>query len=61
LEKAHRELENHQMFLRLCRELVDINEKICRLRPAAEIKDEKELEALKKKLQKRFAGRLRRK
>lgn len=61
LEKAHRELENHQVFLRLCRELVDINEKICRLRPAAEIKDEKELEALKKKLRKQFAGRLRRK
>jgi len=61
LEKAHRELENHQVFLRLCRELVEINEKICRLRPVAEIKDEKELEALKKKLQKQFLERRRRK
>jgi hypothetical protein len=61
LEKAHRELENHQVFLRLCRELVEVNEKICRLRPVAEIKDGKELEALKKKLQKQFLERRRRK
>jgi hypothetical protein len=61
LEKAQRELENHQVFLRLCRELVEINEKICRLRPVAEIKDEKEFEALKEKLQKQFWGRRRRK
>jgi hypothetical protein len=61
LEKAHRELENHQAFLRLCRELVEVNEKICRLRPVPQIKDEKELEALKKKLQKQFSPRRRRK
>jgi len=61
LEKAQREVENHQVFLRLCKELVQVNEKICRLRPAAQIKDEKELEALKKKLQKQFWPRRRRK
>jgi hypothetical protein len=61
LEKAHQELENHQVFLRLCRELVEINEKICRLRPVAEIKDERQLEALKKKLQQQFLPRRRRK
>jgi hypothetical protein len=61
LEKAQRELENHQVFLRLCRELVEVNEKICRRRPVAQIKDEKELEALKKKLQKQFWPRRRRK
>lgn len=60
LEKAGREVENHQVFLRLCRELVEVNEKICRLRPAVQIQDEKELEALKKKLQKQFLGRRRR-
>ncbi len=54
LEKAHREVENHQVFLRLCRELVEINERICRLRPAVPVQDEKKLEALKKKLQKQF-------
>lgn len=61
LEKAQRELEKHREFLRLCRELVEVNEKICRLRPAAEIPEEKELEALKKKLQKQFLGKRRRK
>ena len=61
LEKAQRELENHQVFLRLCRELVEVNEKICRLRPVAQIKDENELQALKKKLQKQLSPRRRRK
>jgi len=61
LEKAQRELEHHQVFLRLCRELVEANEKICRLRPVPQIKDEKQLEALKKKLQKQFSPRRRRK
>ena len=61
LEKASQEVENHQLFLRLCRELIEINEKICRLRPAPPIEDEKALEALKKKLQKQFSLRPRRK
>jgi len=61
LEKARKELENHKTFLHLCRELVEINEYICRIRPVAAINDEKELEALKKKLQRQFAGKLRRK
>ena len=61
LEKARQEVENHQVFLRLGRELVEVNEKICRLRPALPIKDEKQLEALKKKLQKQFSPRPRRK
>jgi len=61
LEKAQQEVEKHQAFLRLCGELVEVNEKICRLRPAAEIEDEKQLEALKKKLQKQFSARQRRK
>jgi len=38
-------------------ELVEVNEKICHLRPIQEVKDEKELEALKKKLQKQFSPR----
>jgi uncharacterized protein DUF6788 len=61
LEKAQQELENHQVFLRLCKELVEVNEKICRLRPVAQIQNEKELEALKKKLQKQFLPKRRRK
>jgi hypothetical protein len=57
LEKVRQEVENHQVFLRLSRELVEVNERICRLRPAPQVKDEKELEALKKKLQKQFSPR----
>ena len=57
LEKVRKELENHTIFLRLCQELVEVNEKICHLRPIQEVKDEKELEALKKKLQKQFSPR----
>ena len=41
----------------LCQQLVEVNEKICRLRPVQEVKEEKELEALKKKLQKQFSPR----
>jgi hypothetical protein len=48
LEKARIELEHHRIFLCLCKELVEVNEKICRLRPVVPIKDEKELDALKK-------------
>ncbi len=61
LEKTLMELEHHKNFLCLCKELVEVNEKICRLRPVVPIKDEKELDALKKKLQRQFAGKLRRK
>jgi uncharacterized protein DUF6788 len=61
LQKAQQEVENHQVFLRLCRQLVEINEKICRLRPVPQVQDEQELEALKKKLQKQFSPRRRRK
>jgi hypothetical protein len=61
LEKVRKELENHSIFLRLCQQLVQVNEKICRLRPVPEVKDEKELEALKKKLQKQFSPRWKKK
>jgi len=61
LEKVRKELENHSIFLRLCQQLVRVNEKICRLRPVPEVKDEKELEALKKKLQKQFSPRWKKK
>lgn len=32
VERVREQLANHQRFVRLCRELVEINEKICRLR-----------------------------
>jgi len=61
LEKAMKEAENYKQFVKLCRELVETNERICELRPVREVKDPEEYEALKKKLQKKFAGKLRRK
>jgi len=61
LEKAVKEAENYQHFVSLCKELVDVNEQICKLRPVKEVRNQEELESLKKKLRKQFAGRLPRK
>jgi Family of unknown function (DUF6788) len=61
LEKAVKEAQNYQRFVGLCRELVDVNEQICKLRPLREIRNQEELDSLKKKLQRQFAGKLRRK
>ena len=57
LEKARQEVGNYKEFLRLTRGIVEVNQKICRLRPVEEIEDERELEALKKKLQRKFAAK----
>jgi hypothetical protein len=57
LEKVRKELAAHRVFLGLCQQLVEVNEQICQLRPVQEVKDEKELEALKKKLQRQFSAR----
>ena len=55
--KGPKELATHRIFLGLCQRLVEVNEQICQLRPVQEVKDEKELEALKKKLHKQFSAR----
>ena len=57
LEKARKEIATYQRFLQLTKEIVEVNQKICRRRPADEIDDERELEALKKKLQRKFAAK----
>jgi len=54
LEKYKQETDNHRQFTKLCEEIVIANERICDLRPAPEIKDDKELAELKKKLQNLF-------
>ena len=54
LKKYMEEIANYQHFLRLCDEIVQINEKICDLRPVAEIEDKNEAEELKNKLQMHF-------
>ena len=61
LQKYLDEIANHQRFVELCEEIVVVNERICNLRPVPEVKDEKELAELKKKLQKLFMGKYRKK
>ena len=57
LQKVSQEVENYRRFVAWSQELVEVNERICEHRPVQEIKDEQELEQLKKKLQKQFAKR----
>ena len=57
LEKVERELETYQRFLALCRELVEVNTRICQGRPPGELPEEGELEQLKKKLQRKYSKR----
>ena len=59
LNKARMEVENYKTFQRLSREIIEANERICRLRPVSEVKNEEELEALKKKLRRKFIKRRR--
>ena len=61
MEKYLEEIDNHKQFLKLCEELVDVNEQICNLRPVRVIEDENELAALKKKLQQMFMAKLKKK
>jgi hypothetical protein len=61
LQKYMEETARYREFLRLCGELVQLNEEISDLRPVIEIEDKNEREALKKKLQGIFKKRLRRK
>jgi hypothetical protein len=57
LEKVEREVERYRAFLRLSQELAAVNDRICQLRPVRTIEDENELEQLKKKLRRHFAGK----
>ena len=59
LQKYVEEIANHQKFVKLCEEIVVVNERICNMRPIPEVKDESELAELKKKLQKQFVGKSR--
>jgi len=59
MQKYLEEIANHDRFLKLCKEIVEVNERICDLRPVSEVEDEKELTELKKKLQKRFLKKYR--
>lgn len=59
MQKYLDEIAHHRKFVELCEEIVLVNERICDLRPVPEVRDEKELVALKKKLQKLFMGKYR--
>jgi AMMECR1 domain-containing protein len=56
---VEREIANYRRFTEICEELVEVNEEICKLRPVEEIKDERELNLLKKSLRKKYSGKLR--
>ena len=61
LEKVDKEVEQHHSFVRLCQQLVEVNDKMCQLRPVRLVQDENQLEQLKKKLRKRFAEKRKKK
>ena len=59
LQKYMDEIDNHGKFEQVCKEIVEVNELICNLRPAKEISDMTEMETLKKNLQKVFMKKYR--
>jgi len=61
MQKYQEEIARYQIFLKLCDEILRVNERICDVRPVNEIRDEKEMEALKKKLKKQLMKRWRKK
>jgi hypothetical protein len=61
LQKYVEEIANHRKFVELCDELVELNEKVCDLRPIPAIEGKEEQEELKKKLEQHFRKRLRKK
>ena len=57
LDQAQKQVDNGSNFLNWYQEVIDLNAKICRLRPVLQIENQQELEALKKKLRKKFFKR----
>ena len=61
MEKYLEEISNHQLFLKLCDEIVAINEQICATRSVRVMEDETSLAELKKKLQQMFMAKYKKK
>ena len=61
LEKMEKEVERYHSFVRLSQELVEVNDRICQLRPVRSIENENDLEQLKKKLRRHFAEKRKKK
>jgi hypothetical protein len=60
LQKFKEETDNYRKFMEFYQDIILVNEKICDLRPLRDIND-KEAEALKKKLQLHFKQKLKKK
>jgi hypothetical protein len=58
LQKYAAETANYRRFIALCHELVELNEKVCDLRPLPVIEGRDEQEEIKKKLEQHFRKRL---
>src|SRR5437879_445322 len=61
VERMEKAVERYQSFVRLSQELIAVNDQIWQLRTARTIKDENELEQLKKKLRRNFVEKRKRK
>jgi hypothetical protein len=61
LQKCMQEIDNHNKFEYLRKEIIETNEMICDMRPVKEIGDISEMEALKKNLQKAFMKKYKKK
>jgi hypothetical protein len=60
LGKYTEETDNYRKFMQVCEEIVQVNEKICGIRPVLEFNDD-EVVILKKKLHKRFKTKYKKK
>ena len=61
LEEYLKDIANHKRFQKLCDEIVEVNERICEMRPIRVVEDADELDALKKKLQQIFVAKYKKK
>jgi len=57
LAKYQTENENYKKYQQICSRIIEVNEKICDIRPVVEITEEEELETLKKKLENIFRSK----
>lgn len=57
LDQVSHQVERGRRFQYWCREVIEVNDKICRLRPVPKIENEQELNSLKKKLRRKFFKR----
>lgn len=55
VEKYVEETDRYKKFISLSEQLVEVNEQLCERKPVKQLSDEKELEELKKKLQKQLS------